>query len=100
MEEVWRGRIGKCVPNSEKLGVQYGPTAAGRRSVLITPPILKNEVRIYRCARARLTAYTLLYNLIRALAILKEHIFVKHNRTQNFYASVHIFDILTSYGNF
>ena len=32
---VWRGRIGKCVPNSEKLGVvQYGPTAVGRRSVL------------------------------------------------------------------
>ena len=34
MRWVWRGRIGKCVPNSEKLGVQYGPTAAGRRSVL------------------------------------------------------------------
>ena len=34
MRWVWRGRIDKCVPNSEKLGVQYGPTAAGRRSVL------------------------------------------------------------------
>ena len=34
MRWVWRGRIGKCEPNSEKLGVQYGPTAAGRRSVL------------------------------------------------------------------
>ena len=34
MRWVWRGRIDKCAPNSEKLGVQYGPTAAGRRSVL------------------------------------------------------------------
>ena len=34
MRWVWRGRIDKCVPNSEKFGVQYGPTAAGRRAVL------------------------------------------------------------------
>jgi len=26
MRCVWRGGIGKCRPNSEKLGVQYGPT--------------------------------------------------------------------------
>ena len=34
----------------------------GRRpEVRIAPPISKNEVRIYRCARARLTAFTLLF---------------------------------------
>ena len=68
----------------------------------------KNEVRIYGCARARLTAFTLLYNLIGALAI-SEKIIVKYIRTQKwifaveiiqeFCASVHIFDILTSYRN-
>ena len=34
MQWVWRGHINTCVTNSEKLGVQYGPTAVGWRSVL------------------------------------------------------------------
>ena len=34
MRWVWLGHIGKCEPHSSKLGMQYGLTAAGRRSVL------------------------------------------------------------------
>ena len=34
MRWVWLGHIGKCGPHSSKLGVQYGPPACGRRSIL------------------------------------------------------------------
>ena len=49
--ESGEGASVNAYQNSEKLRVQYGPTAAGWRSVL--PPISKNEVDFYRCARAR-----------------------------------------------
>ena len=59
MRWVWRGRIGKCVPKFWEIGGAIW-TNGRRPEVRIAPPILKNEVRIYRCARARLTAFTLL----------------------------------------
>ena len=34
MRWVWLGHISKCEPHSSKLGVQYGPPAYGRRSIL------------------------------------------------------------------
>ena len=45
MRWVWRGRIGKCEPNSEKLGfnMDHGLQAGG----LYWSPISKNEVCIY-----------------------------------------------------
>ena len=43
-------------------------------SVLITPPISKNEVCIYRCVRARLTAYTLLLGKLKPATILDKTI--------------------------
>ena len=62
-DESGEGALVNAYRYSEKLGVQYGPTAAGRRSVL--PPILKNEVGISRCARARLMAFTLLLHKLK-----------------------------------
>ena len=47
----------------------------GRRpEVRIAPPISKNEVRIYRCVQARLTAYTLLLGKLKPATILEKTI--------------------------
>ena len=47
----------------------------GRRpEVRIAPPISKNEVCIYRCVRARLTAYTLLLGKLKPATTLEKTI--------------------------